>query len=77
MHYAKWRWTDYRSIQLLHRDHVPWEANLGAQREGGERFMGKLPPVPQNMKEAMPRLRVETLRGAIGNQTLALVGPFV
>jgi len=75
LHYVKWRWADYRRIQLLHRDHVLWEANLGVQREQGEWFMVKLPPVPENMKEATLRLRVENLRGAIGNQTLALVGP--
>ncbi len=75
LHYVKWRWADYRSIQLLHRDHVLWEANLGVQREQGEWFMVKLPPVPQSLEVATLRLRVENLRGAIGNQTLALVGP--
>ncbi|NLE61742.1 MAG: hypothetical protein GX616_25585, partial [Planctomycetes bacterium] len=75
LHYVKWRWADYRRIQLLHREHVLWEANLGVQREQGEWFMVKLPPVPQSMEEATLRLRVENLRGANGNQTLALVGP--
>ncbi|MGQ9650207.1 MAG: glycoside hydrolase family 20 zincin-like fold domain-containing protein [Phycisphaerae bacterium] len=75
LHYVKWRWADYRRIQLLHRDEVLWEADIGVQREQGEWFMVKLPPVPETMKQVRLRLRVENLRGAIGNQTLALVGP--
>jgi hypothetical protein len=74
-HDVPYRWANHCFAQVLWGDKVLWESDVGPDRESGEWFMAKLPPIPDNVTTIPLRLRVEDRLWSVKNYTLVIVGP--
>lgn len=70
-----YRWAGYRFIQVVWRDQVLWEHDLGQTRETGDWFMIRLPKIPDGIGALDLRVRVEDRRLSLNNYTVAFVSP--
>ena len=70
-----YRWAGYRFIQVMWRDQVLWEHDLGQIPETGDWFMIRLPQIPAGVSALDLRLRVEDRRVSLNNYTVAFVSP--
>ncbi len=75
LHHVRSRWAEHRFVQLLLGEQVLWEQDLGVDRQNGAWFKVKLPVLPDAVKQAELRLRVEERRTGDNNYAIVFVGP--
>jgi hypothetical protein len=69
------RWAGYRFLELLWKDKLLWDADLGLPRDKGEWFMVDLPEILEDMETLKLRLRVIDRKMSTVNHTIVFVGP--
>jgi hypothetical protein len=73
--FSKYRWAGYRFLELVWKDKVLWEADIGCLPERGDWFLVRLTRVPDGVKDLTLRLRIEDRKLSMNNYTLCFVGP--
>lgn len=73
-YYAREMWAGHTFLQVLHRDQILWEEDIGISRHGREWSLVHLPTLPAEEKEVHLRLRILDRKRSPGMRGFVLMG---